>query len=102
MIIRDDLNMDANTIQQFTYLVCFNNIRTRQVISTPTPVRYADLCAFRSKIHLEAQLELSNLGLDGSGDQRTQAKEEDVDNDIQRLNHLLKTHENLKNIHYYC
>ena len=35
--------------------MCFNCVRTRQVIALPTPVRYADLCAYRSKLHIDVQ-----------------------------------------------
>lgn len=93
--------MTADTIQKMCFFLCHNSVRTRGVIAIPTPVRYADLCCYRSKLHIEAQRNLfemtskSSLS-DGS---KLEALEREV---IEKLNGLVKVHENLKNMLYYC
>ena len=43
VIIRDDLNMSADTVQKMCFLLCYNSVRTRSVIRLPTPVRYGKI-----------------------------------------------------------
>ena len=40
VILRDDLNMNADTVQKLCFILCYNSIRTRGVLAIPTPVRY--------------------------------------------------------------
>lgn len=74
--------------------MCYNSIRTRNVIAHPTPIRYADLCAYRSKLHIEAQNELINIPKE-----KESQFEEMV---IRQLNTLVKIDEKIKNRLYYC
>ena len=55
IILQDDLKMSADTLQKMAFLLCHNSVRSRGVIALPTPARYADLCCYRSKLHIEAQ-----------------------------------------------
>ncbi|KAJ6219071.1 hypothetical protein RDWZM_004883 [Blomia tropicalis] len=87
VILRDDLNMTADQIQKLCFYACYNNIRTRKVLSCPTPIRYADLCAYRAKLHVEAQRIL----------------EENSDEEIiEQLNSIVHVNENIQNRLYYC
>lgn len=74
------------------FVVCFNSIRTRGVLAIPTPVRYADLCAYRAKLHVEAQRDLADTC-------NTQIIEADI---ISHLNEMVKVNDNIKNLLYYC
>lgn len=103
------MKMTPDEIQMMCFLACFNCIRTRNVISIPTPIRYADLCAYRAKAHLEAQSALnggSNPSLisgrsGGSGNRSApDAKAEAAF--IKELNKQAKLHENVKNRLFYC
>lgn len=51
-ILRDDLKLSPDEVQKLCFYSCYNSCRTRNVISQPTPVRYADLLCQRSKNHL--------------------------------------------------
>ena len=48
-------------MHSFVYMACHNCVRTKKVIAIPTAVRYADLCAYRSKAHIEGQLALIQM-----------------------------------------
>ncbi|KAH7638733.1 argonaute 5 [Dermatophagoides farinae] len=61
VIIRDDLKLQPNQLQQLCFFMCYNCVRFRGVIAIPTPIRYADLCAYRSKLHIEGQCKLSMI-----------------------------------------
>nr|SZF06499.1 argonaute-2-like protein [Psoroptes ovis] len=89
---RKQINMD--TIEKFCYYLCHNCIRCRGSISIPIPVYYADLCAYRSKLHLEAQYALSGVPFEN-----LQEFENVV---ITKLNRLVKIDEKIKNKLYYC
>lgn len=79
--------MTADQIQKLCFYACYNNIRTRKVLSCPTPIRYADLCAYRAKLHVEAQRIL----------------EENSDEEIiEQLNSIVHVNENIQNRLYYC
>ena len=88
--------MNTNQIQRMCYIVCYNSIRTRGVLAIPTPVRYADLCAYRAKIHVEAQRELASYVDDLK-------KSEEIETYIiASLNEHVKIDECLRNKLYYC
>ena len=88
--------MNADTIQKMCFLVCYNSIRTRGVLAIPTPVRYADLCAYRSKLHVEAQRDMIE-------NTKSQVSSDDLEATIiSRLNDMVKMNENIRNRLYYC
>lgn len=91
VVLRDDLKLSADNIQKFCYYACHNCIRTKKVIAIPTPVRYADLCAYRSKLHIEGQRALEQV---------TSATDEE--RIISQLNGWVKIHKTLQNRLYYC
>lgn len=98
VILRDDLNMNADHIQRMTFLACFNSIRTRGILAIPTPIRYADLCAYRSKLHIEAQRDIVDTTI-RSDKSDLVAIEAEI---IKRLNELVKVNPVIKNHLYYC
>ena len=88
--------MTADTVQKMCFLLCYNSIRTRGVLAIPTPVRYADLCAYRSKLHIEAQRDVADTS-------KVEGKIEDIEAEIiKRLNDMVKVNQNLKDRLYYC
>nr|AUI38422.1 argonaute 8 [Dermatophagoides farinae] len=88
-------NNDA--LQKFVFYLCHNCTRFRGgAIALPTPVRYADLCAYRAKIHVEAQIEKLCMP-------RGQIIQGDYEKKlIDRLNELVKIHQSLKRVLYYA
>nr|SZF06506.1 protein argonaute-2-like [Psoroptes ovis] len=89
---RRQLNMDG--LEKLCFYLCHNCTRYRGTIALPVPVRYADLCAYRSKLHLEAQ--------HFSRDIPPANMEEFERHVIQQLNRLVKLNEQLKNSLFYC
>ena len=60
------------------------------MLAIPTPVRYADLCAYRSKLHIADSSDVED-------------KIEDVEAKIiSRPNDMVKVNRKLKNRLYYC
>ena len=86
--------MSTDDLQRLCFITCFNSIRTRTVISIPTPVRYADLCAYRSKLHIEAQRAIKYSSGDHGADFET-----DV---IEELNKQVKLNPKMKDKLFYC
>ena len=87
--------MSVDAIQKMCFVVCYNSIRTRGVLAIPTPVRYADLCCYRSKLHVEAQRDLM--------DEQAQANPEALEADlIASLNEAVKVNDKVRNRLYYC
>lgn len=91
----DELKLSTDALQKFCFYACHNCTRTNKIISIPTPVRYADLCAYRSKLHLEAQRSQTT-----SMTTLTQTEEEALV--IAQLNVGVKIHEEFRNRLYYC
>ncbi len=91
--------MTADQVQKMVFLLCHNNVRTRGVIAIPTPVRYADLCCYRSKLHIEAQRNLVEVTTATSDHSKQEALEREI---IAKLNTLVKINDKLKNQLYYC
>jgi len=77
------------------------------VIAIPTPVRYADLCAYRSKVHIEAQRAHEDSQTSGGRTRQSgggqpaldPAAEEAI---INKLNQQVKLNDNIKHRLYYC
>lgn len=65
-VIEDDNNFTANDLQKLTYYLCHTYVRCTKSISTPAPVAYAHLAAYRARQHLVAQIEESTTGSDAS------------------------------------
>ena len=88
-------NNDA--LQKFVFYLCHNCTRFRGgAIALPTPVRYADLCAYRAKVHVEAQIEKLCMP-------HGQTMQADYEKKlIGRLNELVKIHETIKRVLYYA
>lgn len=87
-----------NVIQQMCYYMCCNCVRTNKIISIPSPVRYADLCAYRSKLHVEHMCETHREDL-SSG----RLNPEDlIAQVISKLNGYVKINEAVRNKLYYC
>lgn len=89
--------MSADQIQKLCFLACYNSIRTRNVIAIPTAVRYADLCAYRSKIHVESQrMMVDTVMQEGDNKEEIEAKI------IEKLNSVVQVNVNVRNRLYYC
>ena len=100
--------MTTDSLQRLCFYSCFNCIRTRNTISIPIPVRYADLCAYRSKLHIEAMQILND---DRDNQKQTNSNTTDVITDlmeqkehqiIQNLNKSVKLHNKIKQLLFYC
>ncbi|KPM04151.1 argonaute-2-like protein [Sarcoptes scabiei] len=88
----DPSQFNNDQLQRFCYYCCHNCTRFRKgPIAMPVPLRYADLCAYRSKVHLEAQKKIT--------------KEVDKENVerlmIVKLNELIKVDERVRELLYY-
>ena len=87
--------MSQDDIQKFCFYLCHNCTRYRGgPIAMPVPVRYADLCAYRSKLHLEGQHASRQIPLE--------CQEEFERHIIQQLNKLVKLNDKIKNTLFYC
>lgn len=72
--------------------MCFNCVRFRGAISIPTAIRYADLCAYRAKLHIETQYRVAPMNLKNLNETEL----------MEKLNASVKVHDNLQNVIYYC
>ena len=78
------------------FLLCYNSIRTRYTLAIPTSVRYAGLCARRSKLHIEAQRAVLDTV-------KFVGKIEEIEAEIiKRLDNMVKMNKNLKNRLYFA
>lgn len=114
IILEDELKFSADNIQKFCYYSCHTCIRTRQVNSIPTAVRYADLCAYRSKQHIEAKrlyskqptVAASSRSGEGSSKPKSDTSHEDTVKEekaaINQLNEDIKVKEKLHKLLYFC
>lgn len=104
VIIQDDLHLSSDDVQKLCFYSCYNSIRTRNVIAIPTAVRYADLCAYRSKMHIEAQRaredSRSSLSHRNYGHSAPEAGTEEAI--IRKLNDQARLHERVKHRLFYC
>ena len=91
---RRKMNMDD--LEKLCFYLCHNCTRFRGPIAMPVPVRYADLCAYRAKVHVEAQIEKLCMP-------HGQTMQADYEKKlIGRLNELVKIHETIKRVLYYA
>ena len=81
-------------IQYFSNLNCQTCTRTDDSIAIPAPVKYADLCAYRAKAHLEIR--------EVYGIHSSQSKDERMSNFLAEYNRKVKVSDNLKRLLYYC
>nr|XP_027200264.1 uncharacterized protein LOC113794345 [Dermatophagoides pteronyssinus] len=87
--------MSMDDLQKICFYLCHNCTRYRGgPIAMPIPVRYADLCAYRSKMHLEAQHASKHIPAEN--------QEEFERHVISKLNKLVKLNDNIKNSLFYC
>lgn len=84
--------MSSKNLQTLCFLMCFNCVRFRGAISIPSAIRYADLCAYRAKIHIETQYLIASKNLE-------KLNEEDLK---KSLNNCVAVHDDLLNVIYYC
>lgn len=89
--------LSFDDIQRFTYLCCHNCTRVRGSIALPTAVRYAHLCAYRSKLHIEAQYGKLIVKATDSKDKENFEKAL-----IEKLNDLVEIHNEVKPRLYYA
>lgn len=82
-------------MHKLCYMACFNCVRTRLTLSLPAPVRYADLCAYRAKVHIEAQRELAILN-------REEHALEIEDKIVEKLKEWVILHHDTYTRMYYC
>lgn len=50
-VLYDDNNFTPDTLQKFTYHLCYTYARTTRAVSIPAPVYYADIVCSRAKNH---------------------------------------------------
>lgn len=106
-VLTDDLKLATDELQRFVYLLCYNSTRCREVSSIPIPVKYADLCAYRAKQHIEAYIDLQDSPHPG-GDSRRRASSSSAvvdrraEQDVKLLNSVIQIKSNIKNRLYYC
>ncbi|XP_027194229.2 protein argonaute-4-like [Dermatophagoides pteronyssinus] len=87
--------MSMDDLQKICFYLCHNCTRYRGgPIAMPIPVRYADLCAYRSKMHLEAQHASKHIPAEN--------QEEFERHVISQLNKLVKLNDKIKNSLFYC
>lgn len=89
VILENEQNWSVDQLQRLCYHLCYNSIRTRNSNAIPTPIRYADLCAHRGKLHLEA-LHQSGVPIDH------------LINDQQAFTHFFMAKPQVKRNLYFC
>ncbi|KAH9389131.1 hypothetical protein TYRP_008485 [Tyrophagus putrescentiae] len=93
----NELKLSSDDLQKFCSLTPATTAfaLARSLRKIPIPVRYADLCAYRSKQHIEGQREAQSI----EGSSMQEAKEQHI---ISQLNNWVKIHERVRNRLYYC
>ncbi|KAH9408210.1 argonaute 1 [Tyrophagus putrescentiae] len=91
--IRDDLHLTMPNLQKFCYLACHQCVRNRNSISIPTAIRYADLCAYRSGLHIKT------MNATYAHIKEPAERERKI---ISDLNQVIKVDGRLQHTFYYC
>ncbi|XP_070397108.1 protein argonaute-2-like isoform X2 [Dermacentor albipictus] len=60
-VVHDDAESSSNELQQLTYDLCHLVARCSRSVSTPAPVYYAHLAAFRAKHHIAGRFPTSHV-----------------------------------------
>lgn len=89
-------------MQKLCFYSCYNSIRTRNVIAIPTAVRYAHLCAARSKMHLEAQRNRGESSRSSSSQESDGLDSDREEAIIRKLNKQAVLHERVRHRLFYC
>jgi eukaryotic translation initiation factor 2C len=98
-VLRDDNKLTADEMQKLSYYLCFTYARCIKPISIPTPVMYAHLAAYRSKLHIVAQ----NIETEGSERGETGEQREERESIIAAiLNDRVRVSDELRARLYYC
>ena len=82
-VLRNDLQLSIDNIENFVFRTCFNSVRSREISFLPIALKYVDLLAFRGKEYSEANAIL-NAGSPN------------------REDNCHKIHDNIKNQLFYC
>lgn len=94
-VLADENNFSSDDMCKMTYYLCHIYQRCTKSVSIPAPVYYADLAAYRAKVHASAYSEYGSdrmSVMSDSGDEKTIKTYED------RIKVLVKQKEKL----YYC
>jgi eukaryotic translation initiation factor 2C len=94
--LEDQNKFNANDMCKMTYYLCHIYARCTKSVSIPAPVYYADLAAYRAKVHASAlqDSELSSSDSVTSGDSGRDAANEE--NKIKAYENLIKVLPNQK------
>ncbi|XP_050031646.1 protein argonaute-2-like [Dermacentor andersoni] len=87
-IVHDDANSSSIELQQLTYDLCHLVARCSRSVSTPAPVSYAHLAAFRAKHHIAGRFRTSHVR-----PHRAPSLQQYID--------AVKVHENVANTMYF-
>ncbi|KAF8788013.1 protein argonaute-4-like [Argiope bruennichi] len=66
-VLEDDNDFTADDLQKLTYYLCHTYVRCTKSISSPAPVQYAHLAAFRARQHLLTTMDESSASSTSSG-----------------------------------
>ncbi|KRZ00352.1 putative protein tag-76, partial [Trichinella zimbabwensis] len=101
-VLRDESNMDANTMQSITYYLCHLYGRCTRSVSIPAPVYFADLVCARAHYHVLAALNsdvMENFTDEYWSSSSSSNEFEPVKNE---LADIIALHNNVKKIMYYA
>ncbi|KAG8185286.1 hypothetical protein JTE90_023895 [Oedothorax gibbosus] len=91
-VIEDDNNLTPDELQTLTYYLCHTYVRCTKSISSPAPVMYAHLAAFRARQHLLTQMdESSSASIRSTGSEEWHDISDAVKNAIKVLDSLKNT-----------
>jgi len=106
IVLCDDAQLTSDQIEIFCFYACHNCMRTKDVIGHPTPVRYADLCAYRAKFHIEAKREQTERDDASTTTSTSTANSDEIHRReveiIRQFSEWCNVSENRRQKFYYC
>ena len=101
-LLLDEHGFTADEIYLLTYFLCHTYVKSTRSISIPSPVKYADLTAFRSRIHLKAS-NFAHLELPSSSSSEDQHNRQTAIHErIQQMNCAIRVVPALRDRFYFC
>ncbi|KAJ6218815.1 hypothetical protein RDWZM_004627 [Blomia tropicalis] len=100
IIMINDLKLSAENLYKIAFYSCHGSMRTNSPISIPNAVRYADLCAYRAKQHMERQKIIDrDPNALGRADRQLRGDDKEVEN---ILSGIVQVAETVRDRFYYC
>ncbi|KAJ6218814.1 hypothetical protein RDWZM_004626 [Blomia tropicalis] len=98
IVMVDDLKLSTDHLYTVAFYACHGSVRTNKVISIPNAIRYADLCAYRSKQIMDSQCTPEKQA-ENLSEAEVKVMERKV---IANLNALAQVNDKVRDRLYYC